>query len=140
MPRCGVTGNVDVTASGRLEHLFKHTLVVLDERAEDVGRQLAEQAEHSAPLDHDDGHRSRERNLLIERFERREVARQPVDDELVDPLRALDVLQPVLPEVAQGDAGTVLVVDDPAVARDSSTWPPCAIVQIRAARCTATPA
>ncbi len=41
----------------------------------------------------------------VERSQRRKLVRQPGRHELTDPFRAREVLQPMLPEVSQRDAG-----------------------------------
>ncbi len=51
------------------------------------------------------------RGSVLERAQRRELARQPLDHELREPLRPGQVLEPVLTEVAQRDPVRQLVLD-----------------------------
>ena len=51
------------------------------------------------------------RRPVLERAQRRELVRQPVDHELREPLRPRQVLEPVLAEVAQRDPVGQLVLD-----------------------------
>jgi hypothetical protein len=50
---------------------------------------------------------------LIDRSQWREVAGQPIGHELKDTLWAIDVLELVVAEIAQGHAGDLVVVSDP---------------------------
>src|SRR5581483_12118027 len=50
--------------------------------------------------------------LLVERPESREVAAQPIDDELRELLGTVEILQPPLAEVAEADARRQLVLDE----------------------------
>ena len=70
------------------------------------------QPHHSPPLGQHDRCGAKQRNLLIDRSRRREIARQPIGDDLEDLLRTIDVLQPVFAEVAQGHAWNLVVVND----------------------------
>ena len=74
---------------------------------------LSRETHHPPPLCHDDRYRARERNLLIDRSQRLELAGQSVGDELKDPLWAIDVLELMFAEIAQVHARNLVVVDDP---------------------------
>ena len=70
----------------------------------------------------------------VERPERREVGRQVRREQLEDPLRADEVLQPVLAQVAQRDPGGKASRTSSCVASESRTCPPCPAASRRATR------
>ena len=123
-----------------LEDAPEETLEVVHERRDPVRRKLARHADEPPALGHDDGHRPRERGSAARLSAAAGTLPGALHLELVDPLGPVEVLEPVLAQFAQPDALERLVVDDAcAVARESSVCPPCASVQIRAARWTDTP-
>ena len=80
------------------------------------------------------------RRPVLERAQGRELVRQPLDHQLREPLRPLQVLEPVLAKVAQLDAVGQLVLDELAASTGRSAPArrgPAA--QIRAARGTSRP-
>src|SRR6266545_8021501 len=135
----GVLDDVHLAPAHPFEHASEQLSVLLEERAKDLWHQFVGKAHHSPPLGHNDRHRARKRNLLVDRPRRGEGARQPFDHDLKDSSgrsMSFSLCSPrsrtVTPEISSSSM-------IPAVERESSTWPPCAIVQIRAARWTPTP-
>jgi hypothetical protein len=108
----GVGRHVDLLTASFLEHGWQESLVAGEQGPELLRGQLVHQPQHSPALGHHDGHRARQRSLLRDRARSRELHGEPVGDELEDPFGPLEVLQPVLAEVAQSDARDLLVGDD----------------------------
>ena len=65
---------------------------------------------------------------------------EAVGDDLLEPLRSRQALQPMLTEVAEATAGARSAAVSSRVAAEVRTWPPCAAAEIRAARLTSSPA
>ena len=77
------SGQAQQPGPGQQRHGLAELLVAADERRE-LGRQVVRPG--------------------VQRPQRREVVRHALDDELGDALRGAQVLEPMLPEVAEGDA------------------------------------
>jgi hypothetical protein len=88
-------------------------LVLGQEVSEVLGCELVHEPQHPSPFGHHHGHRAGQGKLLRGRARWRKHVREAVYDQLVDPLRPVEVLEPVLAQVAQADSGNLHVVDDP---------------------------
>jgi hypothetical protein len=108
-----VLESVHLAPALRFEHASQQALVLNENRAKDLCRQFIVEAHHPAAFREDECDGPRERNLLVDRPRRQEIAGQAIDDKLKDTLWALKILEPLLTQIPHGDARQVLVIDDP---------------------------